>query len=291
MLDRVGLYKQPNSRSLASATRSVSSTFPSFNSTMATTKRGNDQCALGRREPRRPSPLSNDVDPFAFPRKKHTFWQRLGLKFANCVPWLCGVSEPDWFVSREDQDKFTEMREEMRASYGIASHLPEKVDPSLVGAVVLLERASDVELSEPVLVLNEMLKKRQEGKLTDDQLSLQISQLHLTGKMQAAVNDYSSRKPVWSARFAAGMVLTLRTKFGPLVRNEANMLLVQREYLRITRMNHVRANVVVDHEPYIISQFFQQTAAEQRLAARRRLPGWLRRALDSTELSGGGVYA
>lgn len=230
-------------------------------------------------------------DPFHAPKKKMTFWQRVGLKFAGCVPWLCGVSSDDWFVAEEDQKKFTEMRGCMRSSYGIATHLPKDVDPSLVGTVILRERQGGVELSEPAFMLRELLKQVEAGTLTEDKFKEQICVFGLWDAYHGMQSDYSPTVPRWSAKFAAGVVLTLRAKFGPLERNEANLLLIEREYLTLCRRNFVRANVIVDHEPYIVSQFFQQTAAEQRLAARRRLPGWMRAALDDVKLSGAGVYA
>ncbi len=88
-------------------------------------------------------------------------------------------------------------------------------------------------------------------------------------------------------RFAASCALLLRTRLGRLPHNEANQLLVQREYLRICRMRGVRAVDIVAHQQYVANAFFGEDVLDRIALTRSRWPAWMRALCESSEFNGG----
>lgn len=79
-------------------------------------------------------------------------------------------------------------------------------------------------------------------------------------------------------RFVAGMVIGLRAKFGNLPLNEPNRLLIEREYLRVSREGHVRNVDVVLHSQFVYNAYFGESVLDHTASARRRVPKWMRSA-------------
>lgn len=79
-------------------------------------------------------------------------------------------------------------------------------------------------------------------------------------------------------RFAAAMVIRLRAKFGRLPLDNANRLLIEREYLRVCREGSVRDVDTVMHAQHVYNAYFNEGVLDQVGTARHRAPGWLRRA-------------
>lgn len=77
-------------------------------------------------------------------------------------------------------------------------------------------------------------------------------------------------------RFAAAVVLALRSRLGRMEPTEANQLLVQREYLKICRTRGVRAVDVVSHQQHVANAMFNEDALDAIALSRSRLPSWLR---------------
>lgn len=80
-------------------------------------------------------------------------------------------------------------------------------------------------------------------------------------------------------RFAAAMINVLRSKFGPLVHNEANVLLVKREYHRLCRDGSVRMVDTNLHYQYVVNGFFFEGIHSQSATTKMRLKSWLRKHL------------
>lgn len=79
-------------------------------------------------------------------------------------------------------------------------------------------------------------------------------------------------------RFVAAVVTALRVKFGKLGNNEANRLLIEREYLKVCRETDIRNTDIATHQQWVMNTYFNEGIMEQLATTRVRLPGWLRRA-------------
>lgn len=90
-------------------------------------------------------------------------------------------------------------------------------------------------------------------------------------------------------RFAASMVVCMRAKFGWLALNEANRLLIEREYLRVCREGHVRQKDVVHHAQIVLNAYFGEGVLDHVATARSRVPAWLRKALGTPPVSIGAI--
>lgn len=83
-------------------------------------------------------------------------------------------------------------------------------------------------------------------------------------------------------KFAASMCLMLRSKLGRLATNEANILLVEKEYLRVARNLRVRDVDIISHQQHVINAVFSEESFERIALSRNRIPRWLLR-LHGTE--------
>lgn len=77
-------------------------------------------------------------------------------------------------------------------------------------------------------------------------------------------------------RFAGACVAVLRSRLGVLGRTSANLLLVQREYLRLCRRRGVRAHDIASHQLHVMNAFFTDSVYDRVAQSRRRVPIWLR---------------
>lgn len=78
-------------------------------------------------------------------------------------------------------------------------------------------------------------------------------------------------------KFAASMCLMLRSKLGRLATNEANILLVEKEYLRVARNLRVRDVDIVAHQQHVVNAVFSEQSFERIALSRNRIPRWLMR--------------
>jgi len=79
-------------------------------------------------------------------------------------------------------------------------------------------------------------------------------------------------------RFTAAMVVSLRATFGRMPANEANRLLIEREYLRVCREGNVRQIDTVAHAQWVYNAYFNEGIMEEIPTTRIRVPRWLRGA-------------
>jgi len=77
-------------------------------------------------------------------------------------------------------------------------------------------------------------------------------------------------------KFSASMALHLRAKLGRMTNNEANCLLVEKEYLRICRKYHVRDVDIVAHQQITLNAVFDEYILDSIALTRTRLPAWLK---------------
>lgn len=85
-------------------------------------------------------------------------------------------------------------------------------------------------------------------------------------------------------RFAAAMALHLRALLGRLAYNEANLLLVQRKYLEVCRLKHVRNVDAVSHQQFVLNAVFGEDVLDRVGTARSRTPWWVRWLSDEPTL-------
>jgi len=86
-------------------------------------------------------------------------------------------------------------------------------------------------------------------------------------------------------KFAASMALHLRTKLGRLSPNEANLLLAEREYLRVCRGLKVRDVDIVSHQQFTLNALFGEQLLDSIALTRTRLPQWMRWAFEVSNLN------
>lgn len=92
-------------------------------------------------------------------------------------------------------------------------------------------------------------------------------------------------------RFAAAMALHLRAKLGRLAYNEPNLLLVQRKYLEVCKLKHVRDVDTVSHQQFVVNAFFGEDVLDRVGTARQRTPWWVRWLTDQPVLKSAPLQA
>lgn len=88
-------------------------------------------------------------------------------------------------------------------------------------------------------------------------------------------------------RFAAATIIALRSKFGGLGNSPANVMLIEREYLRICREAHVRACDTESHRQFVLNGYFSEDVHSRLATIRTRVPKWMRNAFRPTEPASG----
>lgn len=116
---------------------------------------------------------------------------------------------------------------------------------------------------------------------TPVQLDIQIGELGLANRCDVEPRTQVVVVP----KFAAAVTLCLRAKFGTLALNEANRLLIEREYLRICLKSTVRNVDIVAHQQCIMNAYFMEGVLDQQNTIRSRAPRWLREAFGSVPLA------
>lgn len=82
--------------------------------------------------------------------------------------------------------------------------------------------------------------------------------------------------------FSAQLTLLLRAKFGRLPYNDANRMLIEREYLRVCREGSVRYVDIALHQQWVMNTYFNEGVLEELATTRVRVPGWMRRLFGTT---------
>lgn len=90
-------------------------------------------------------------------------------------------------------------------------------------------------------------------------------------------------------RFVAASIVSLKAKFGALELREDNVLLIQREYLRVSRDANVRACDVELHRQHVINGFFSEDVLNKLGTVRTRIPSWMRAAYGRTATTAGPI--
>lgn len=111
-----------------------------------------------------------------------------------------------------------------------------------------------------------MTEKEWDAKLVElnvtvADLERKLGQVHTTAKI--------------IPKFAAACALHIRSKLGTLNNNEANVLLVQRKYLELTRHRKVRDVDIILHQQFVINAVFTEGVLDDTATIRRRLPKWI----------------
>lgn len=107
------------------------------------------------------------------------------------------------------------------------------------------------------------------------------AQLNALGLTATPATIVATKNAMVIPKFAAALVLCLRSKFGNLSLTEANRLLIEREYLRICQTATVRNVDIVMHQQCVINAYFTEGVMEEVCTVRTRVPRWLREAFGS----------
>jgi hypothetical protein len=75
--------------------------------------------------------------------------------------------------------------------------------------------------------------------------------------------------------FAADMAMLIQSNLGTMVENDANILLVEREYHRLCRKLCVRLGDQASHRQHVINAYFREGIMDRVPLTRSRLPRWL----------------
>lgn len=75
-------------------------------------------------------------------------------------------------------------------------------------------------------------------------------------------------------KFAAAVVMALRSKLGRLAMNEANMIVLEREYGRMCRAHYVRECDVVFHQQHVMNAYFGEGSVDRVGLSRARVSKW-----------------
>ncbi len=77
-------------------------------------------------------------------------------------------------------------------------------------------------------------------------------------------------------KFAAAVVLHLKAKFGALSMDDANVMLIQRDYLKVCREHKVRDVDIASHRQHVLNAYFTEGVLEELALTRTRAPRWMR---------------
>lgn len=217
---------------------------------------------------------------------RRSWWSRVKRGVADAIMessvlrTLCCLSDNEVAAYKQDCDVRAEIRESYRAHLGFGK---QATCVQQVMHEVYQETGYDLSSyadAEPKCT--QVRRTMQEWdqlftRLKLDPLKLTKPQLQF---MEAEMGVVSVKPRATVAetcvvpKFAAAMCLMLRSKLGRLATNEANILLVEREYLRVARNLRVRDVDIVMHQQYVLNAVFGDDFTGTALA-RRRMPRWL----------------
>lgn len=193
----------------------------------------------------------------------------------------CCTTDYEMELMRVDRSVRSSIRESLKQHVGFGAH-----DTTLKQVVGEVYDEIGYDLSDLDLV-SKFEKLRMTNKewdalllehgVTVEYLETKIAQKHTTAKI--------------IPKFAAACVLQIRAKLGVLANNEANVLLVQRKYLELTRHHKVRDVDIVLHQQFVINAVFTEGVLDDTASVRRRLPRWIKwlNYLDSVETNANAV--
>lgn len=218
-----------------------------------------------------------------------TTWQLckrwIADKFSCCNP------EQDDFDC--DSEVRRQIREEMRVSHGYSMDH----GPRLLCAMVYNETGYDLcDFEQKELERKERIDKerKKRSRVNEDGTSTstaivvwsdkpipeedpeeELSELQLAEQL-AKTRQETRIIP----KFAACMALELRCKLGSLSSDPANLLIVEREYLKLARSINVRRSDIAMHQQFVINTFFTEDELDRIARVRSRLPRWMKWAHD-----------
>ncbi len=77
-------------------------------------------------------------------------------------------------------------------------------------------------------------------------------------------------------KLVAACVLELRCKYGVLSTDSANVMLIEKEYLKLCKRHRVRQFDIAKHRQFVLNVFFSDTGEYDVSLARARVPNWLK---------------
>ncbi len=92
----------------------------------------------------------------------------------------------------------------------------------------------------------------------------------------AIVQQTTVRRPCVLPKFAAACVVELRAKFGVMPEDNASVMLLQREYLKLCRDHHVRQSDTALHRQLVINSYYRDSNDHYAAYARYNAPKWLK---------------
>lgn len=202
----------------------------------------------------------------------------------------CCFGSEELQMVQEDNRRRVLIRESMRSRLGM-----ERVDDPITGVIDDVFDSTRYNLAGRRTVMHwvgrdagmtdtawEAIQKKAVEDRTVKFVAPHMSDEEQTKFMSAYAEANSTVKFV--PRFAGVMAMVIRTRLGKMRSNEANILLVRREYNRLARERGVRPQDIVAHEQYVVNAVFTETLFDEIATSRPRLPRWAR---WMTEVSSG----
>jgi len=188
-----------------------------------------------------------------------SFVKRLKARVASFVErhemLCCCFGSEDFQMVREDNRRRKLIRESMRVRLGI-----ERVDDPITGVIDDVFLTTRYNLGGRKTVVKRVGKDTPMSQTDWDDYNAAYTQVNKTVK--------------FVPRFAGVMALVIRTRLGKMRPNEANILLVRREYNRLARERGVRPQDTVAHEQYVVNAVFTELLFDEIATSRPRLPRW-----------------
>lgn len=168
-------------------------------------------------------------------------------------PLLCFCFDAtEYEVFRRDEEVRLEIRAEQRISMGYGGgHAPLR----LVAAAVYEETGYDLaDFSNPAT-----------SPASVPSEAMLAGQLNLLRRPTRIV-----------PRFAANAALELRSKLGSMSHCPANLLILEKEYLKLARSINARHSDIIAHQQHVINCYFKEDELDRVARVRTRLPAWMK---------------
>lgn len=232
-----------------------------------------------------PSPMLIDAVRPAFRTnwsKAKTWYSSLALS-SSVFRFFCCISDEELDAINLDN----EVRDAVRVEMTRHDAATDKTVVQVVAAAVYLETGYDLTNIGAAAIVVAAKANPDVIIFGDVACSTKDEQAVIVEPTATVVNETKDDCVRVVPRFAASMVVCMRAKFGWLVLNEANRLLIEREYLRVCREGHVRQKDVVHHAQIVLNAYFGESVLDHVATARSRVPKWLRKALGTPPVSAG----